>query len=102
MVIIFTAAVIVLVNIVWWLSFSETQKRFESQLSRRLSATARLGASSLTPDLTSRLAAGDLAAYDSALEIIENIAAVDSLSEVFIVAPDYMYLATTLMTEDTA
>jgi len=99
-IIVFTAAIIILVNIVWWLSFSQTQQRFEYQLSRRLAATVRLGASNLTPDLISHLTVGDLAAYDSALEIIENIAAVDSLSEVFILSRNNKYLATTLLTED--
>jgi signal transduction histidine kinase len=99
-IVIFTALIILLVNLSWWLFYARTEQSFENQLSHRLAAIAIIGASLLKSPLADSLAAGYLGAYDSTLEIIENIRLADSLSEVFIIDADYRYLATTLPEPD--
>lgn len=96
----FTALIIILVNLAWWLFYARTEESFEYQLSRRLSSIAQLGASNLKSELVLSLADGYLSAYDSTLEIIEDIKDADSLSEVFIIDHEYRYLATTLQEPD--
>nr|MBN2277667.1 HAMP domain-containing histidine kinase [candidate division Zixibacteria bacterium] len=99
-VIIFTALIIILVNVAWWLFYSTTGKRFEYQLSHRLESVARLGAAWISPELAESLKAGYLSAYDSTLGILGRIMAADSLSEVFIIDNEYHYMATTLLEAD--
>ncbi len=99
-VIIFTIILIVVVNLAWWLMYQKTEKSYETQLSRRLTAVASLGADQLRPDLIQSLGGGSLAAYDTVLQVLDEIRQVDSLSEVFILGPDYNYLATTQLTGD--
>ena len=99
-VIVFTALIIILVNIAWWLFYSETEKSFENQLSHRLASLARMGSALMGPELVVSLGEGFLSAYDSTLDIIGNIRDADSLSEVFVIDPDYGYLATTLIEPD--
>ncbi len=99
-VIIFTIILIAVVNLAWWLMYQKTEKSYEAQLSRRLTAVAALGADQLRPDLIQSLGDGSLAAYDTVLQVLDEIQRVDSLSEVFILGPDYNYLATTQLTGD--
>jgi len=94
-VVIFTALLIVIVNLTWWLFYLKTEKSFEDQLSRRLATLARIGASEFSQESVSALVDGYLWAYDEALNVIENIRAADSLSEVFILDINRHYLATT-------
>lgn len=101
-VIIFTIILIAVVNLAWWLMYRKTEKSFEAQLSRRLTAVAALGAQSLAPKLIQSLQEGSLAAYDTALQALDDIRLIDSLSEVFILDADYYYLATTQSTGDSA
>ncbi|UCD93373.1 MAG: hypothetical protein JSU69_06245, partial [Candidatus Zixiibacteriota bacterium] len=98
--IVFTALIIILVNIAWWLFYSETENSFEGQLSHRLSSLAHLGSALIKPEIVVSLSDGNLSAYDSTLDIIGSIRDADSLSEVFIIDPDYGYLATTLIEPD--
>jgi len=99
-VIFFTLLLIALVNFSWWLFYDRTESSFENQLSRRLSSIAHLGASAFSPELINSLLGGSLSAYDSTLNIIDYIRDSDSLSEVFVITPDYSYLATTLLSAD--
>jgi len=69
-------------------------------LSNRLETAARLGAEWISPDLAISLSEGYLSAYDSTLDIIGKIKQAGSFSEVFIINPDYRYLATTLSEAD--
>jgi signal transduction histidine kinase len=99
-VIVFTALIIILVNTAWWLFYAKTEKSFEDQLSHRLASLAHLGAALVKPEMVVSLQDGFLSAYDSTLDVISNIREADSLSEVFIIDPEYSYLATTLIEPD--
>ncbi len=99
-IIIFTIFLIGLVNIAWWLYYSRTERNYEEQMSRRLSSLAQLAMGMFSPRLVGALAAGDLAAYDSTLDIIEHVRDADSLSEVFVIDLRTQYLATTLAGAD--
>lgn len=100
-VILFTALLIIFVNLAWWLFYIKTEQSFDGQLSRRLTSVARLGAARFEPGLIGELIDGYLRAYDEVLDKLEQIKAVDSLSEVFILYSDHRYLATTSMFLDT-
>ena len=100
-VIVFTVLIIVLVNMAWWLFYNRTSRSFESQLSHRLASIAHLGAAMIDPELVGSLREGYLTAYDPVLEILEDIKNADSLSEVFLVDDNYIYLATTSLEADT-
>ena len=99
-VIFFTGLLIVIVNLTWWLFYAKTESSFEEQLSRRLSSLVLLGASGFDAETVSALADGYLSGYDKALDKLEQIKAVDSLSEVFILDTEYNYLVTTSFDED--
>ncbi|MEW5923712.1 MAG: HAMP domain-containing sensor histidine kinase [Candidatus Zixiibacteriota bacterium] len=100
-VIVFTVLIIILVNMAWWLFYNRTSRSFESQLSHRLASIAHLGASMIKPELVSSLKEGYLTAYDPILGILEDIKDADSLSEVFLIDDNYIYLATTSLEADT-
>ncbi len=99
-VIFFTGLLIIIVNLTWWVFYTKTETSFEEQLSRRLGSLAVLGASGFDSETIAALADGYLSAYEKALDLIENIKAADSLSEVFILDADYNYLITTSPDED--
>ncbi|MFH2034978.1 MAG: HAMP domain-containing sensor histidine kinase [Candidatus Zixiibacteriota bacterium] len=99
-IILFIILTILLVNIAWWLFYWETEKSFEKQLSRRLSSLATLGASHFNPEMVGSLKEGSFPAYDTTLEILDQIKTADDLSEVFIIDVDYNYLATTSLDFD--
>lgn len=99
LVVLFTVLLIAMVNFAWWLFYDRTERQLDHQLSRRLSAVASTGAVSIEPDKL--LTLDD---FDTRLEIedlLDEIRAADSLSEVFIIDEDYRYLATTLLDGDT-
>ncbi|MCP4704889.1 MAG: HAMP domain-containing histidine kinase [candidate division Zixibacteria bacterium] len=99
-VIFFTGLLIVIVNLTWWLFYAQTENSFEEQLSRRLTSLVSLGASGLDAETVSTLADGYLSGYEKALDKLEQIKTVDSLSEVFILDTEYNYLVTTSFDED--
>ncbi len=94
-VITFTALIIILVNIAWWFFYNRTEKSLEEQLDHRLSSVASLGATSVKPGIVNPLVDGFLSAYDTTLNILENIRMADSLAEVFVITPTFKYLAST-------
>jgi len=94
-VIAFTVLIIIMVNVAWWLFYGKIKTSFETQLARRLTALVDLGSAFFQPQLIDSLKNDYLSAYNSTLEIIEDIHEADSLSEVFLVDADYTYLATT-------
>lgn len=100
-VIVFTVLIIVLVNMAWWLFYNRTSRSFEAQLSHRLASIAHLGAAMIDPESVGSLKEGYLSAYDPILEILEDIKDADSLSEVFLIDDNYIYLATTSLEADT-
>ncbi len=94
-VLVFTALLIVIVNAALWIFYDRTEKKFDEQLTRRLSSIAQLGSATFTPNVVSAMLGGQLWAYDQALDMMDRIKESDSLSEVFILYPDRKYLATT-------
>lgn len=96
----FTLVLIVLVNLAWWVFYDRTEAMLDAQLSRRLAAIAKTTAVPLDAALVERLLEEDFNAYMEVLDIISQARQADSLSEIFIVAPDFTYLATTSMTGD--
>jgi signal transduction histidine kinase len=96
----FTAFLIALVNLVWWLSYRRTETMLDGQLGRRLAAVAQTASVSFTPDLVDSLAAGGLDAYLETISILQQTRRADSLSEVFILDEDFHYLASTLLEPD--
>ena len=96
----FTALLIVLVNLAWWLYYDRTAGLLEDQLARRLKALAVTAASSIDPPLIDSLLLDDPSAYLAAIRTLEAVKRADSLSEAFIITDNYHYLATTLLESD--
>lgn len=96
----FTLVLIILVNLAWWVFYDRTEGMLDAQLSRRLSAVAKTAAVPLNPALVERLVENDFDAYMQVLDVISQARQADSLSEIFIVAADFSYLATTSLTGD--
>ncbi len=96
----FTIVLIILVNLAWWIFYDRTEGMLDAQLSRRLSAVAKTTAVPLAPALIDRLVDNDFDAYMQVLDVLSQARWADSLSEIFIVAPDFSYLATTSLTGD--
>ena len=93
-------ALIVLDNLVWWFSYQRTETMLDEQLGHRLAAVARTAVVSFPPALVDSLALGDLDAYLTTVSKLERVRKADSLSEVFILDEDYLYLASTLLEPD--
>jgi signal transduction histidine kinase len=98
----FTALLIVLVNLVWWFNYQRTEELLEEQLGRRLAAAASSAAINFPPEQVDSLRLGSLDAYLRTASILEQVRQADSLSEVFILDENYVYLATTLLEYDSA
>lgn len=96
----FTALLIVLVNLAWWFYYQKTEALLENQLGRRLGAIAQAGTVATDPEQTGLLVAGDIDAYLKTVEALEALRRSDSLSEVFIINENYHYLATTSLEPD--
>ncbi|MBD3402148.1 hypothetical protein GF420_04580 [candidate division GN15 bacterium] len=97
---IFTAVLIVLVNLAWWLSYQRTERLLEDQLDRRLHALATTAAASLDSETLSGLLFGDPEAYLETIDLLESVRRADSLAEAFIIDDNYRYLATTALEPD--
>ncbi|MBU8932542.1 MAG: HAMP domain-containing histidine kinase [candidate division Zixibacteria bacterium] len=98
--VLFVVVMIVLVNIAWWIFYSRTEQLLDNQLSRRLTSVAGAAAAVIDSETADRLAFGDFSAYVRVADILENIRAVDSLSELFIIDANYNYLFTTSLEAD--
>ncbi len=96
----FTIILIALVNLAWWLFYDRAEAMLDSQLSRRLLAIAHTTAVPLTQEVIENLATGDFEAYFEVVEFLTEASASDSLSEIFIIAEDYSYLASTNIETD--
>jgi signal transduction histidine kinase len=96
----FSVAIIVLVNLVWWVFYKRTERLLDRQLGRRLEAIANTGAIRITPTQLETLANDNLDTYIEIAQILEEIRSSDSLSEVFIIDENYQYLATTSYESD--
>lgn len=97
---VFTILLIGLVNMAWWVYYSRTEAMMEYQLGRRLTAVANGAAVTILPDQIDNLLADDLNAFIEISATLENIRAADSLSELFIVDPNYRVWATTSLQSD--
>ena len=98
----FTALIIILVNLAWWVFYNRTEVLLDKQLSRRLSAIARTTSASFTPEIVQALISGDLEAYMKVTLVLEQALHSDSLSETFIISDNYLYIATTLYETDSS
>ena len=96
----FTALLIVLVNLAWWYYYQRTEELLEDQLARRLHSVTELAAGRLDGDRMTLLALGDIDAYLDVVGILDDVRRVDSASEVFLLDPNYRYFATTLLEPD--
>ena len=96
----FVVVMIVLVNIAWWIFYSRTEQLLDNQLGRRLTAIAGAAAATINTETADQLAHGDFSAYVRIADILEQIRAADSLSELFIVDANYNYLFTTSLETD--
>ncbi len=97
----FTALLIVLVNVAWWIFYDRAEQMLDQQLSRRLTTAASTAAALFDPGLVEGLVAGDFESYARAATIVEDIRRGASLAEVFVLDPNYRYLITTSLDEDT-
>lgn len=100
LIVLFTALLITLVNLVWWFNFQKTEQLLGEQLGRRLAAVASTAAVSLDGDQIDSLRYGNLETYLEAISILEQVRQSDSLSELFILDENYFYLATTELDPD--
>ncbi|MCP4685173.1 MAG: HAMP domain-containing histidine kinase [bacterium] len=96
----FTALLIVLVNLAGWFYYQKTEELLDHQLGRRLTAIAQAATVALNPGRTELLAAGGIESYLEAAADLEILRLSDSLSEVFIINENYRYLATTALESD--
>ncbi len=96
----FTAMLIVLVNLAWWFYYEKTEQLLDQQLSRRLAAVAQTAATALDPAAIDQLAEGSLDGYLDVIEVLRSVRESDSLSDVFILDEGYSYLATTMLETD--
>lgn len=97
----FSVAIIILVNLVWWVFYKRTEQLLDRQLGRRLEAIAKTGVTRITADQIEAIEADDFDTYIEIAEILEEIRLSDSLSEVFILDENYRYLVTTSIESDT-
>jgi len=98
----FTALLIVLVNLAWWFYYNKTEELLGNQLSRRLTALAQAAVVVMDPQRTELLTAGNIDSYLATSGDLEKLRKADSLSEVFIINENYRYLATTSLEPDSA
>jgi signal transduction histidine kinase len=96
----FTAVLIVLVNLAWWFYYQRTEQLLDNQLSRRLSAIAASAAVALDTTTVDLLVAGDIDTYLRVSESLQRVRRADSLAEVFILGESYQYLASTDLEPD--
>lgn len=96
----FTALLIVLVNVAWWFYYRRTADLLEQQLSRRLISLTQSTASAIPSELIEGLMLGDLDSYSRVISRLETIRIADSLAELFILDENYNYLATTAQDAD--
>ncbi len=96
----FTAILIILVNLAWWFYYQKTETMLDNQLGRRLAALAHAAAGNLSPAQVELLAADDIQSYLETIAALERARQADSLSEVFVLDENYHYLATTILEAD--
>ncbi|MGH8014694.1 MAG: sensor histidine kinase [Candidatus Zixiibacteriota bacterium] len=92
---IFSIAIIILVNLVWWVFYGRTERLLDRQMGRRLEAVAKAGAIRINPQALEELLEMNIETFAEVSDILEEIRLTDSLSEVFIIDENYRYLATT-------
>jgi signal transduction histidine kinase len=98
----FAVILIGLVNLAWWVFYDHTKQMLDQQLTRRLLSTAKAAAAALPVEVIENLILGDLDAFSNVTVILEEIRAVDSLAELFILNENYTYLATTSLETDSS
>lgn len=98
----FTLLLIVAVNLVWWSYYRTTERMLEHSLAGRLVSVARSTSANISPEETSYLVSGDVESYSRLLTNLGRIASLDSLSELFILDPNYSVLISSSPTSDSA
>ena len=93
--ILFTALVLLSVNIGWWWYYQSMTAYLEQQLSARLTGTAASAALHVSPDRVDNLLIDNLDAYAGTLEFIDSLALINALSEVAVIDIDFNYIVTT-------
>jgi len=96
----FTALLIILVNLAWWFYYQRTEQILNYQLGRRLSAVAASGAAIIRPARIDSLLAGDIEAFDKVSSLLSDLQQSDSLADLFILDQDYHYLASSAVETD--
>ncbi len=91
----FTALVVLVVNVAWWLFYERTERMLDDQLGRRLEAVAASAAVTIDTNLIEQVQADDLDALLTVADRFARIRRADSLSELFILNDQYRYLFTT-------
>jgi signal transduction histidine kinase len=99
-IVVFTAVLIILVNLSWWYYYTQTRSLLENELHRRMTALSRVAVSALHPTLVDSLLVDNPKAYVEVADLLEEIRSADSLSELFILDSDFHYLATTAIDAD--
>ncbi len=99
-VVLFTVALIVVVNVTWWLFYDRSERLLDRQLSRRLSAIASTTVLTIDPVSIKLIFKGDFEIYAELTAFLERTRSTDTLSEIFIVDDTYRYLTTTAITSD--
>ncbi len=88
----FTLLLIVAVNLVWWSYYRSTERMLEHSLAGRLVSVARSTAANVSPEEIDGLVTGEVESYSRLLSNLGRIAALDSLSELFILDASYLVL----------
>jgi signal transduction histidine kinase len=96
----FTLLLIVAVNLVWWSYYRTTERMLEHSLAGRLVSVARSTSANIGPGETDSLVSGDVESFSRLLSNLGRIAALDSLSELFILDPSYSVLVSSSPTSD--
>lgn len=96
----FTVALVMVVNVSWWVYYNRTEQLLDQLLGRRLAAVATASTVLIDQELVDGLTKDNLEAYIETVEILESLRQADSLSELFILNDHYEYLATTVIDAD--
>ncbi|MFZ2196991.1 MAG: HAMP domain-containing sensor histidine kinase [Thermodesulfovibrionales bacterium] len=96
----FTALLIILVNLAWWLYYQRTESMLERQLSRRLQSIAGSLSHTFTAREIDSLSSADYDLYSIVLIRLNDVCDADSLAEVFILDDNFRYLFTTSPEQD--
>ncbi len=93
-IVLFTALLIMLVNLSWWAYYAKTEKALEHSLSRRLVTIAQSAAVAVDARRVEDLLAGSQSAAIQVDALLWRLCRVDSVGEMFVLSDNYRMLAT--------